>query len=357
MSHYIINKHEFKDVVNKIYLEEQKNILNEKWSKLSKGEKIFVLEFLKVIYPDKSKLIQESKWYNTLGDIAGIFDPTGVIDVINGISYWRQDDKLFALLSWISVVPLIGDVIGKPVIGALKLGGDTAKMFKAAALAGDAAKVAETATKSGGAIGKFVSTSPTWGVKLLEILKNAGNKVPILRRMFKLIEEYVSVFVTASKEMKLGAEVTKGIGLAEKETLKNTFRGFRDFGGFKNKYLKYISSKDVSLWKKFTAGAPRIFGGNPATRSLMRRTKWYLGFLDFLGIGDFKTTPDELMIKYPNIEQQVNKYNQTEKAQQTWNQDFGSGGDTQTQQTDGGLNTQDIMGINPLEVFLNPLFK
>ncbi len=357
MSHYIINKHEFKDVVNKIYLEEHKNILNEKWSKLSKGERIFVLEFLKVVYPNKSKLIQESKWYNTLGDIAGIFDPTGVIDVINGISYWRQGDKLFAVLSWISVVPLIGDAIGKSVMGALKIGGDTAKVFKSAALAGDAAKVAETASKSGGAIAKFVETSPSWGTKLLEVIKKAGNKVPILRRLFKLIEEYVSVFTTAGKEMKLGAEVTKGIGAAEKETLKNTFRGFRDFGGFKNKYFKYITSKDVSLWKKFTAGAPRIFGGNPATRSLMRRTKWYLGFLDFLGVANFKTTPDELMAEYPNIEQQVNKYNQTDMAQQNWSQDFGSGGETQTQQTDGGLNTQDIMGTNPLEVFLTPLFK
>lgn len=355
MSHYIVNENEFKQVVNKIYLEEQKNILNEKWSKLSKDEKIFVLEFLKVIYPEKAKLIKESKWYNTLGDIAGIFDPTGAIDIINGISYWNQGDKLFAILSWIAVVPLIGDAIGKSVMGALRLGGDTAKVFKTAAIAGDAAKVAEAATKSGGAIAKFVEKSPSWGVKLLEILKNAGKKVPVLNRMFKLIEEYVKVFTTASKEMKLGADVTKGIGVAEKETLKNTFKGFSQYGGFKNNYLKFIASKDVSLWRKFTAGSPRIFGGNPATRSLMRRTKWYLGFLDFLGIADFKTTPDELMNKYPNIGQQINRYNQTDEAQQNWSQDFGSGG--LPGQGIDGKESQDVFGINPLEVFLTPLFK
>ena len=356
MSHYIINEDEFKHVVNKIYLEEQKNILNEKWSKLSKEEKIFVLEFLKIIYPEKAKLIQESKWYNVIGDIAGIFDPTGAIDIINGISYWKQGDKLFAILSWISVVPLIGDVIGKSVMGALKLGGDTAKVFKTAAIAGDAAKVAEAATKSGGAIAKFVEKSPTWGTKLLEILKNAGKKVPLLNRMLKLIEEYVKVFTTASKEMKLGADVTKGIGVAEKQTLKNVFTGFREYGGFKNSYFKFIASKDVSLWRKFTAGAPRIFGGNPATRSLMRRTKWYLGFLDFLGIGNFKTTPDELMAKYPNLDQQINKYNQTDEAQQNWSQDFGSGG-LGGSQDGGGLDQTNLHGINPLEVFLTPLFK
>ena len=356
MSHYIVNENEFKHVVSKIYLEEQKNILNEKWSKLSKDEKIFVLEFLKVIYPEKAELIKESKWYNVVGDLVGIVDPTGAVDLINGISYWNQGDKLFAILSWISVIPLIGDAIGKPVIGVLKLGGDTAKVFKTATIAGDAAKVAEAATKSGGAIAKFVEKSPSWGVKLLEILKNAGKKVPILNRMFKLIEEYVKVFMTASKEMKLGADVTKGIGVAEKQTLKNTFKGFREYGGFKNKYFKFIASKDVSLWRKFTAGAPRIFGGNPATRSLMRRTKWYLGFLDFLGIGNFKTTPDELMDKYPNIEQQVYKYNQTDKAQQNWSQDFGSGGLGNTQDG-GGLDQINLHGMNPLEVFLTPLFK
>lgn len=356
MSHYIINENEFKYVVNKIYLEEQKNILNEKWSKLSKEDKIFVLEFLKVLYPDKAKLISESKWYNTLGDIAGIFDPTGVIDMVNGISYWKQGDKLFAILSWISVVPLIGDAIGKSVVGALKIGGDTAKVFKSAAVAGDAVKVAEAAGKSGGAIAKFVETSPSWGTKLLEIIKNAGKKVPILRRMFKLIEEYVNVFKTASTEMKIGTDISKGIGVAEKETLKNTFRGFRDYGSFKNNYFKFISSKDVSLWKKFTAGAPRLFGGNPATRSLMRRTKWYLGFLDFLGIGDFKTTPDELIEKYPNIEKKITQYNLTDKAQQSWSQDFGSG-PVPGQAVDSQIDNQNVAGMNPLDVFLTPLFK
>ena len=51
--------------------------------------------------------INESEWYNTIGDIVGIIDPTGVVDLVNGVSYWNQGDKLFALLSWISVVPYV----------------------------------------------------------------------------------------------------------------------------------------------------------------------------------------------------------------------------------------------------------
>ena len=94
------------------------------------NEKEFVFEFLKVIYPEKVRLINEDKWYNTLGDIAGIFDPTGTVDLINGISYWKQGDHLFALLSWISVIPFLGDLIAKPVVGLFKAGGIVGKSEK-----------------------------------------------------------------------------------------------------------------------------------------------------------------------------------------------------------------------------------
>lgn len=356
MSRYIINKHEFKSVVNKIYNEEQTKIIEERWNRLSESEKIFAVEFLKVLYPEKSKLINEATGWNTFFDLVGIIDPTGGVDFFNGISYWNQGDKLFAILSWVSVIPLFGDMLAKPVIGLLKIGGDSIKAFKAATVAGDAVKIAETASKSGGVVAKFVEKSPSWGVKLLEILDKAAIKYPSIKRLVKLVREFVSLFVTAGKEMKAGSSLTKGITSAEKETLKQTFRGFRDYRGVKNKYFKYILSKDVPVWHKMVAGMPRMFGGNPAVRSLMRRTKWYLGFLDFLGIVDTKTTPDELIKKYPGLSDKIDEYNQTPAAQQNWNQDFGSGGE-ETQQTDGGLNLKDITGVNPLEVFLAPLFK
>lgn len=52
---------------------------------------------------------------NTIGDIVGIFDPTGIVDLANAISYWKQGRKVFSLLSLISVVPGI-DWATKPVI-------------------------------------------------------------------------------------------------------------------------------------------------------------------------------------------------------------------------------------------------
>ena len=43
-----------------------------------------VFNSLKVLYPKKSKLIKEAKWYNVVGDILGIVDPTGIVDIVNG---------------------------------------------------------------------------------------------------------------------------------------------------------------------------------------------------------------------------------------------------------------------------------
>ena len=101
-------------------------LAEEKWNKFTDEEKQFVVEFLKAAYPKKSQLIKEH-WLNTLGDIVGIFDPTGVVDLVNGISYLTQGEHLFGFLSIISAIPYAGDVVAKPIMGALKLGKPSAK--------------------------------------------------------------------------------------------------------------------------------------------------------------------------------------------------------------------------------------
>jgi len=319
-----ITESELKERIVQIYKEEQKKILQEKWDNLFKEEKIFVVEFLRSAYPKKSKLLKESKWYNTLGDIAGIFDPTGIIDVVNGISYWRQGDKLFALLSFISAVPYVGDLVAKPVVGVMKAGGAASKAFKAAAVAGDAAKIAETAKVAGGPIGKMVSSAPSWGTKLINILKASIGRIPLLGRgLVRVIEEYIQIFKGAGTKM--GTRATelaklegKTLSKSEKSRLikqieKDTaFRGFRD-----NKGLT-----DASFMSKVRGGVPRLFG-NRATRSLMGRTKWYLRLLDFLGIANF-VGPEELMQKFIDLEDKVEQFNKTPEGQKAWSDDFGS---------------------------------
>ena len=83
----IITEKQLQSNILKIY--EDNNILDAKqrWEELSGEDKLFVVEMLKAIYPNKANLITEDKWYNTLGDVLGVFDPTGAVDTINGISY------------------------------------------------------------------------------------------------------------------------------------------------------------------------------------------------------------------------------------------------------------------------------
>lgn len=322
----VISQDKLNNLIHKIYQEEYLKVLEEKWSKLSKKEKIFVIEILKFTYPEKAKLINESKWYNTALDVAGIFDPTGIIDFGNGISYWNQGDKLFAILSWISALPLFGDLIAKPVIGVLKTGGEAAKMFKTATLSGDAFKIARSAELTGGPIAKLVKSSPSWGEKLVGLLYASVGKVPFLGKgLVQTIEEYIKLFSTASKEMKTGTEAAMKLASKEASTLtklereellnqiskSGSFRGFRDY-----------KAADPTFFNKWVRGGmPRLFG-NRSTRALMRRTKWYLGLLDFLGLGNF-VGPEELENAIPNLEQKVADYNQTSEAQKNIEQDFG----------------------------------
>ena len=86
MNKSYINESEFRNKLVQLYKEEQLNYINEKWEKLPGKDRTFVIESLKSIYPEKSYLLKESRWYNTVGDVVGIFDPTGIVDLINGIS-------------------------------------------------------------------------------------------------------------------------------------------------------------------------------------------------------------------------------------------------------------------------------
>jgi hypothetical protein len=72
------------------------------------------------------------------------------------------------------------------------------------------------------------------------------------------------------------------------------------------------------------SGIPRLFG-NKATRSLMRRTKFWAAFLDYLGVANF-VGPDELINQMgeEQFNKSMNDYSQTDQAKQSWQDDFGN---------------------------------
>jgi hypothetical protein len=308
-------------------------ILENKWNGLSENDKKFVVEFLIIANPDKKIPLKESRWWNTLGDVVGIFDPTGIVDLINGLDYIRQGDYFFGFLSLVAAVPIVGDIFAKPVIGAMKIGkGSTAALkgaLEAAKLGKDAEALRTISTlgKTEGVVGKFVRGAGRWGDKLISIIeKLPGGRIS--KGLKNTLIEWIQLFQQGSKA---GRNIARGSrrlasswrALSQTEKVANieklivATKGTGLFKGYK--------AVNPSLWSKYVRGGmPRLWG-NRSTRALMRKTKWYAGLLDWMGIGNF-VGPDELTAKFGEEEtaKLVDQYNQTPEANEYWMDEFGN---------------------------------
>ena len=90
---------------------------------------------------DEGWIADDTEWYNVLLDFAGLIPGYGeIFDAINALDYLRKGNYLFAALSAISVIPTIGDALGK----GGKLVALLAKMGKTGTYIQKGAKVAST---------------------------------------------------------------------------------------------------------------------------------------------------------------------------------------------------------------------
>jgi hypothetical protein len=158
---------------------------------------------------ESTSTLKESRWYNTLLDFVGIVDPTGAVDLVNAISYFRQGDIIYALLSLISVVPYVGDLIAKPFIGIIKMNKNIIHGMNAAAKNGNAAKLMSEAKKVGPEATAFVKAvgGSRVGAFFTKILGGI-EKLPFFKTFAKDIKRYRKVFVEAAE---LSAKGTKNI--------------------------------------------------------------------------------------------------------------------------------------------------
>jgi hypothetical protein len=198
MSMIVLTESELKIKMAQIYKEEKLNQVRKKWDGFTKTEKMFVVEFYKILHPE-SKILSETKWYNWVGDIAGLIPGLELVNIVNGVSYWRQGEKLFALLSFLAGVPGLSLLLG-PVKVLLKGGGAAAKALKGAVAVGDAAKLA-TVAKESSVIGRLVAGVGSWGVKLLEMLGKLLEKVPFLKTIINGIKSIIRLFKSANGQM------------------------------------------------------------------------------------------------------------------------------------------------------------
>lgn len=380
MAEIIISKKQLAVLQENISKENDRKLAIENWEKFSIEQKEYMVEFLKVLYPKKAKKLNESKWYNTLGDIVGIFDPTGVVDLVNGISYISQGDNLFGFLSLISAVPYIGDVVAKPVMGALKVGAPSAKALEGVLKLSKAGKSAEAAaeleklTASGGIIGKFVEG---FG-KIAGKLKGFIERMPMgpFKGLKNTILQWIELFekgaVKGSAVRTVGADLAtkiKGIPaggagilrLSKADQVKNLeslIKMSKETGGL---FSSYRTTKGALSWKTLFGGMPQLLGRNKSVRALARQTKWWLGFLDFMGLGNF-VGPDEAIAKMgqDKFESKVAQYNQTPQAQQYFQDSFGTEVPQSAQQTQStttqSTTPSSSTNSNPIGDFFSSLF-
>jgi|APGre2960657404_1045060.scaffolds.fasta_scaffold05543_2 hypothetical protein len=326
--------------------------LNERWVNYTLEEQTFAVNFLQNLYPDKKQMLKEARWWNTIGDILGIFDPTGIVDVANGLDYFRQGDNLFAIMSLISAVPLIGDVVGKPVVLALKGGGDVAKALRAAKTSTDFAKVGAKAP----VFGKLLTKMETIGPKLMKIVE----KIPGGKSFTKMISRWVGetgLLTNAAKTYKYtgraGGKITANLikdfeKVSLLKTLKSSVglgtggsRAFRDFGKGEWGLLTRIFKK-IGWWK------------NPALTKLLVKTKFWMKFLDFVGVANF-VGPEELSKQMgdEDFQAKLQEYSNSPEGKKYWEEEMGGVTDasTNTATTQQPAQTQQTAASN--DPFMN----
>jgi hypothetical protein len=278
--------------------------------------------------------LNEDTWMNTAASVVGLLDPTGIVDFLNGISYLYQGDYLFGVLSMISVFPYFGDAIAKPIMGSLKVAGKGAKFADDALRLAKAGKTTEAVkmlrqagTKSDD-IQRLINTSGKWGDKVMDTV-NAIPGAKLAPRGRKLVGDYVDLFKSAKATQqtakiagKVDDLIVKFPKLSKADQIKNLKTISKEFSSVKG--VRNFQLTNPGFLGTIAGGVPR-FWGNRSVRSLMNRSKWYLGFLDFLGLGNF-VGPDELDEKMgkSEVEGKLEDYSATQQSKSLWGEDFGS---------------------------------
>jgi len=321
---------------------------------------------------ENKDLIKEA-WYNTVRDVLGIFDPTPIMDIINSTSDFIQGDTLFGVLTLVSAVPYAGDLVAKPVLGALKIGGTSVKALESAiklskgAAVGSKEYKAATATieklaKEKGVIGSFLQKmGGSFGDKVIKTI----DEIPTgpFKGMKNTIKSYFQLLNNAGKK---GAMFQKRAGVLAKN-FKNKTATVKDVELLKN-YLKTQKVFNPATLTKpgfftnvFFGGIPRLFR-SPSQRRLrilMQSTKWWLGFLDYVGLGNW-VGAEELAEKMgdENFTKKVEEYNQTPEAKQNFDDQFSPKRTvikTDNQQSTSS-STSSEPNLDPLAKFLRDTF-
>ena len=101
-------------------------------------------------------------------------------------------------------------------------------------------------------------------------------------------------------------------------------------------------------------------GRNRSVRALMRQTKWWAGFLDWAGVGNF-VGPEEVIQKMgqDQFESKLSQYQNTPEAQEYFQESVGNEGEGSQPSQDSSSQTSSTTQSsesNPISDFFGSLF-
>ena len=310
----------------------------------------------------KKSMLNEDTGWNTLLSVVGIVDPTGIADFINAISYFKQGDNLFGFLSLISVIPVVGDAVGKTAMGAMKAGGKGAKIMNEINLAmkaNDTIKAQKLLTqlsRTEGGLGKLARTSREWAPRVDAFIDRLPGGF-LTRGIKSTIDDWLKLFRGVGTQ---AASIAKRLPTKSPKQQQEMIRGLEAMLK-REKFLDpAILSKPNFLGRLFYGGSfglgrvTDIFGkSNLPVRILIGKTKFYAGFLDYLGLGNF-VGPKELedMIGKDEMIEKMGQYEKTPEAQEYLKSEFPESEETENKTTSSTSLTSD-----PITGFMDVLIK
>ena len=314
-------------------------------------------------------------WYNTAMEVLGLVDPTGIVDIVNGISYFVQGDMLFGVLSIVSAIPYAGDAVAKPVMGALKLGSKSTKALqtalKTAQTAAKGSKQYDAAldtlrvlSKESGPVGKFLQAAGGangWAQKVNKVL----DMIPLgpFKGMKNALMDYITLLGRAGEKSVGFQSRLKVLLQAPPANLTRNIPEVQKFLKTSKIFDAAALSKPGFLSQTFFGGIPRLFRSSDGRRLriLMQSTKWWLGFLDYIGLGNYvgaeelsKKMGDEQFMK------KLEQYQSTPQAKEYFDQEFPNESQGQESQPSQPQNTEANSSssgevMDPLAKFLKNL--
>lgn len=331
MNNFIISEHQLNLVKKQVILEEKITQSRQKWDSFSSQEQKFLKQLTESLYPNNKEILTE-EWWNTIGDVVGIFDPTGIVDLINGLDYIRQGDYFFGFLSMIAIIPYVGDVIAKPIMGvskgskAMRGVNQAMSLVKKGGSTAEASKILVDAGKSSKLFGKLLDTSISWGGKLKQIIDRIpGGK--LTGGLRKTLMDWIDLFVGAAKQRKnVGAVVSnfaKRVKAADPTTATALMKELKTGLGKSSRTFRDYKMSDPGFMSKYVW--PGLSFRNRNLMALMRRTKFYAGLLDYIGVANF-VGPEELskQMGEENLRNKITEYSNTKQGQENWLQDMSS---------------------------------